>query len=927
MPMRLPPQDAEVIDRRHAFAIRWNGAEYPAYEGDTIVSALAAAGEHAFSRSFKYHRPRGLLTADLHDPGCILQVDGEPNVRGAHRLAKPGMDVWAQNTWPSLRFDLKAVNRVLGRWLTPGFYYKTFMRPRRLWPWYESVLRRYAPGGSVPGAPMGSYGHEHAHPDVLVVGGGPAGMTAAAAAAEAGAAVMLVEERHHLGGHLLWGSESDREVCARLQASVARADGIDVRTDASAIGVYDDRLVAVVQRAAFGPDERLVKVRPQVLVVATGLIERPYVFAGNDLPGVMLSTAVRRLVNHYAVRPGRRAVVLTANPSGDAAAEDLARVGVQVVRIVDARRGEDIIRAVGRRHVRQVECGDGRIVDCDLVVTATGWSATTALPEMLGSRPVYDDTVARSVPGPLPPGVHVTGDLVGDRTLTDLLAHARAVGAAAAGEAGRGVIGCPTAPPVRAVRHPARFAGATPGVVDFSEDVTSTDLVLAVREGYDSAELAKRYTAAGMGATQGKIEGMNTAAVLAAATGRSLGDVGTTTSRPPWVPVTLGALAGFQHEPARRSSLQAWHEEHGAVPLVAGPWIRPDHYGDPAAEARHVRQHVGIVDVTPLGKVDLRGPDVPDLLDQLYVNRWQKLAVGSVRYGVMCGDDGVVLDDGVTGRLSDDRYLMTTTSTGAEAVEERIARWLQVERPHWRVHMLPVTAAYASINVAGPRSRELVARLTDVDVSPEAFPYLCVRTGRVAGVAGCLMWRIGFTGELSYELHVPSGYGMHVWEALLSHGADLGVRPFGVEAQRILRLEKGHLIVGQDTDSLTHAFAAGVGWAVKADKDDFAGKPELVAQGSDDRYPHLVGLQPEDPAVVPPEGSLIVDQNGLIVGRITSSRMSATLDRSVCLGFVAPHLATPGTVVEVRLPRGQAARARVMEQMAHVDPEGRRLRV
>jgi sarcosine oxidase subunit alpha len=429
-----------------------------------------------------------------------------------------------------------------------------------------------------------------------------------------------------------------------------------------------------------------------------------------------------------------------------------------------------------------------------------------------------------------------------------------------------------------------------------------------------------------MGPSQGKLEAVNSIAAVAAASGAGFAATGTTTGRPPYVPVSLGALAGRSHQLLRRSPLQAWHEANGATPLYAGSWIRPDHYGDAAAEVRAVRENVGIIDVTPLGKFDLRGPDVPDLLELLYVNKWRKLAVGSVRYGVMCAEDGVVLDDGVTGRLGPEHYLMTTTSSGADAAHDWMERWLQTERRDWQVHVTPVTANYASINVAGPRSRDLLSRLTDVDLTPDAFGYMRVRTGTVGGIADCVVWRIGFTGELSFEVHVPAGHGVLVWEALLAAGADLGVRPFGIEAQRILRLEKGHLIVGQDTDGLTQAYGAALDWAVKLDKPDFVGKPELLWQQIRDDHLRLVGLQPVDGAVVPPEASQIVEDGTRIVGRITSSRMSPTLDRAVCLGLVAPHLSTAGTTVTVRLPGGGSLQARVLPQLAHVDPEGVRLR-
>ena len=471
------------------------------------------------------------------------------------------------------------------------------------------------------------------------------------------------------------------------------------------------------------------------------------------------------------------------------------------------------------------------------------------------------------------------------------------------------------------------FLGRTHGFVDFSEDVSSKDLEAAVAEGYDSAELAKRFTTATMGPVQGKLETVNTVAAVARATGRSIGETGTTTWRPPYAPVTLGALAGQAFEPVRYSPMQPWHEAHGAVPLIAGAWIRPDGYGDPPAEARNVRENVGIIDVTPIGKLDLRGPDVPRLLNLLYVNKWSKLEVGRVRYGVMCADDGVVLDDGVTGRLGNEHYLMSTTSSGAAMVWEWAENWLQTERPDWRVHVTPVTTAYASINVAGPKSRRLIERVTEgVDLANEAFPYMHVRTGTIAGVGDSVLWRIGFTGELSYEIHVPAGYGLHVWETLLAAGADLGVAAFGVEAQRILRLEKGHFIVGQDTDGLTRAFSAGLDWAIKLDKDDFAGKPELAWQLAQGIGTKLVGLQPVDSSVVPAEASLIVDGD-TIAGRITSSRMSPTLRRSVCLAQVEARLAEPGTVVTVRLPSGRLIQARVTPQHAHVDPDGGRMRV
>jgi sarcosine oxidase, subunit alpha len=923
---RLAPRPGEVIDRATSLPFRWEGRPYTGFAGDTIVSALAASGVDVFSRSLKYHRPRGILTASFHDPGCLLQVDDEPNVRGAHRPLAAGMDVRSQNAWPSLRFDVKAVNQTVGRFLGAGFYYKTFMKPERLWPAYEAVLKRFAAGGMIPDvAPDDTYDKRYAHVDVMVAGGGPAGMAAALAAAEGGAQVMLVEEEPDLGGHLRYGGKAELDLLGQLRRAIEAHDGIEVLTNSVAVARYDDNWIPVMQRNLRNVRERLIKARARCLVVAPGLIERPYVFAGNDRPGIMLSTAVRRLINLWAVAPGERAVVFTANSDGDEAATLLSDVGIDVVRVIDARRGGNVVRTRGGLRLEAVELADGSTVECDLLVTATGWTAPTSLLNMAGDWPIYDPRAARFLPGGrLPSNVLVAGGLAGDGSVDELISHAEAVGAAAAGRAAGRDVAAP--PALSREEHPELFRSTTHGLVDFSEDVSSKDLLAAAHEGYESVELLKRFTTVTMGCAQGKLETVNAVAILAEATGRTIEETGTTIWRPPYAPVSLGALAGRQFEPVRYSPMQPWHEAHGATPLVAGQWIRPDHYGNPAGEVRNVREAVGIIDVTPLGKIDLRGPDVPELLNLVYVNKWSKLAEGAVRYGVMCAEDGVVFDDGVTGHLGPDHYFMSTTSSGAEGVVTALEHLLQTDHLDWRVHVTPMTSDYASINIAGPHSRQLLARLAeDVDLGATAFPYMQVRTATIAGVPGCYALRIGFTGELSYEIHVPAAYGLHVWEALLETGADLGAAPFGVEAQRIMRLEKGHFIVGQDTDGLTQAHAAGLDWLVKLDKDDFIGRPELVWEADRGDSNRLVGIQPVDPGVVPPEGCQIVE-GSTIVGRITSSRMSPTLGRSICLGHVAARLAGAGTVVTVRLENGTTAPVTVMAHHAHFDHEGTRLR-
>ncbi len=945
-PERLPAQVGERIDRTRTVRFRFNDQTYQGYEGDTIASALAANGVRVFSRSFKYHRPRGILMAGWLDPNLMMQVGDEPNVRTGHRLISEGIDVHSQDAWPSLKFDIKAVNSVIGRFLAPGFYYKTFIKPQALWPTYEKILKRFVHAGHIDLAtPHVMRDKTYAHPDVLVAGGGPAGLAAALAAARSGARVLLVDEDHDLGGHWLWSGPSRQADLTTLRAEVGSNPDITVQSNAVVIGRYDDNWFGVIVREE-GDQERLIKVRAKMLVAAPGLVERPYVFAGNDLPGVMLMTGALRLINRFAIKPGQRAVVFTANEHGDAGIEDLRRAGVDVVAVVDGRKQQQILRATGHGRVEQVEISGGRLVDADLLVTAVGWTAPTSLLNMAGDRPVYSPVAARFFPSQLPSDVLATGGIVGDGTDAQILAHATATGQEAARRANNTLVllsicsptlpdgaGQPTTdeshidlPELPRTPHPELFRSSTHGFVDFSEDVSSKDLFSAVREGYDSAELAKRYTTATMGPLQGKLEVINSVAVIAEANSASIAQTGTTVWRPPYAPTTLGALAGRALDPTRFSPMHQWHIDHGAKPLIAGAWIRPEHYGDPEAEVRAVRTSVGIIDVTPIGKLDLRGRDVPALLERLYVNKWQKLRVGGVRYGAMCADDGVVFDDGVTGRLAENQYLMSTTSGNAGAVWELVEQLLQTEHRDWDVHCTPATTSYASINVAGPRSRELLQRLTDIDLSSDSFGYMNVRTAKVAGVADVVLWRIGFTGELSFEVHVPAGYGLHVWEQLIRTGADLGIRPFGIEAQRILRLEKGHLIVGQDTDGLTQAFSAGFGALVKLDKSDFAGIPELRWQQETGPVTTLVSLQPVDPTVVPPEASQIIGARSEILGRITSSRHSPTLDRSVCLGQLLTEYAVPESTVRVLQPDGSVIEARVCSHTAHVDPEGARAR-
>ena len=943
---RLPSGGAS-IDRNSTARFTWNGKTMKGFAGDTIVSALAGNGVDVFARSMKYHRRRGILTNDFWDPNCFVQVGDEPNVRAAHRLVEEGMEVCAQNVWPSLERDVKAANGLVGRFLTAGFYYKTFMKPAKLWPRYEKILATFAPGGAIDyDSTPGRYDKRYAHPDVVVAGGGPAGMSAALAAAQAGADVLLVEHNHELGGHLRWGTPQDQAKAAELGKRCAEA-GVEILTDSTVTGRYDGSWIAINQRNVAGETiERVIKARAKCLVIAPGLIERPYIFKGNDRVGVMTSGAARRMLNMYGVKPGTKAVIFTANSDGDAAAADLAAAGLEVA-IVDARSGANVISAEGSGdRVEQVTLEDGTVHEADILVTAIGWTAPTSLANMSGDRPAYDAVAARFFCTNLPSDVIATGGLAGDGTLDELMTHGAGTGRVAASQALKmraemramtpragdviGDIPSTVAPPASLGRdpHPELFRSVTHGIVDFSEDVGSKDLWAAAGEGFDSVELVKRFTTATMGPSQGKLETVNTVAILAEYLGQTIEEVGTTVWRPPYAPVSLGALAGRHPTPHRTSSIQSWHEANGCHFIHAGAWLRPEHYGNAQAEAKNVRDNVGIIDVTPLGKLDLQGANVPDLLELLYVNKWRKLPIGKVRYGVMVGEDGVVLDDGVTAHLGEEHYMMTTTSSGAAAIWEWAENWLQTERPEWDVRIVPVTTSYTSINVAGPKSRELLMSLTEgVDLSNDAFEYMSVRSGTVAGVTDSMLLRIGFTGELSYEIHVPAAHGLKVWEALMDEGKSHSIKPFGIESQRILRLEKGHFIVGQDTDGLTRGASAGLGGLIKLDKEDGVGLPELRWAAERTDLAQVVSISLDDGAIVPEEASQLVDGNSNnIVGRITSSRMSPNLGRSVCMGQVLPHLAEPGTPLTVLLTDGRRVGAKIHTDHAFIDPEGLRLR-
>ncbi len=952
---RLPPRPGEWIDRSRPLGFRFEGRDYAGFAGDTVTSALLANGVGLLGRSFKYHRPRGVLSLANHDVNALVDDGTTTNLRADVVELRDRMHLTAVNTWGGLAGDrLRFIDR-LSPLLPVGFYYKAFHGP--LFPWWERLIRAGAGLGAVNRrAPRAKQVARHDHCDVLVAGGGPSGLAAACAAAEAGAHVVLVDENAQVGGSLTYQRAAEpgaRELLEALLARAAALRGLEIRAGCVAAGRYDDHLVPLV--AADG----LTKMRCRALVVAGGVQEQPAVFRNNDLPGVMLGSAAQRLIHRYAVKPGERAVVLAGNDDAYAVALDLHAAGVAVAAVVDfdvkGSSARDAVAAAGIEVIAGA-CvleanGDGRVesvtvcpwegdhartaqprvIACDLVAMSVGWAPAGALLYQSGARFAYDEALEQLVPGSVPAGTFAAGRVNGVYAPAERVADGERAGRAAAAFAGQAAATSAGAVPrdTRPQSHPYPVVAHPRGknFVDFDEDLQLKDFAHAAQEGFDSIELIKRFSTVGMGPSQGKHSNMNAIRILARLTGRPVGEVGTTTSRPFYHPVPLAALAGRGFHPERRTPLHAIHDELGAVFMPAGDWRRPEFYACRGwsrdacirAEVKAVRTGVGLIDVSTLGKIEVSGPDAALFLERLYTGVFASLKVGMTRYAVMLDESGVVVDDGVAARLGEDRFYVTATTSGAAAVYREMQRWAQV----WgmQVGLVNLTGAVAAVNLAGPRAREVLAALTPLEITESAFPFLAAREAEVAGVPARLL-RAGFVGELAYEIHVPADAGAHLWDAIVRQGEPLGIRPFGVEAQRLLRLEKGHLIIGQDTDGLTHPLQAGLGWAVKMDKPFFIGQRSLRAMARQKR-PRLVGftLDPSHAGEVPKENHLVI-RDGQIAGRVTSVAVSETLGRVVGLAFVAPEQAEPGTRFCIR-----AAQSMVWARVAPTpfyDPENAR---
>ena len=961
---RLSPQPGEWIDRDRTVGFRFEGRDYTGFAGDTLSSALWANGVRVLGRSFKYHRPRGIYSLANHDVGVM--VDDAPgrrprrtNLRGDVLPIEDGLDVVAVNTKGGVDRDRWRITERFKAFMPVGFYYKAFYSPRFLYPLYEREMRKVAGLGKIDTTQTAiSTPKRYDFCDVLVVGAGPSGLSAGIAAAQAGAKVIVVDENPHPGGSLNYQGAGDqtRHCRSDLIQQAESFDNLEIRTATLAAGCYGDLWVALID------DQKLTKLRAKSLVVAGGVYEQLAVFRNNDVPGVMLASAAQRLIHQYAVRPCRRAVVVTANDHGYRAALDLHGAGVEVAALADLRHGSvahDLVQpihdagipvhaghAVLEAHARDSavngatlcaidESGEARPdhrvrIDCDGVAVSVGWMPAGGLLYQAGARFKYDNGVEQLVPDTLPSGVFAAGRAAGVFDLDARLSNGRRAGQAAAAHVGLGdapePAPLPGPRPAQSHPYPIFAHPQKQNCVDFDEDLHLSDFKNAHQEGYDNIELLKRYTTVGMGPSQGKLSNMNAVRILARLNNRSVQETGTTTSRPFQHPVLMAHLAGRRFHSMRHTPLHEWHRAHNAEFMFAGTWYRPEYYRGHADtreqaildEAQHVRSAVGLIDVSTLGKIDVCGPDAGAFLERIYTGRFTQQTVGRVRYGLACDESGVIIEDGIIARMADDQYYVTATSSGAAAFYREMQRWAII----WGmdVTLINLTGHLGAMNIAGPDSRRVLQTLTDSDLSRDAFGYLGFAVVDVAGVPARLM-RVGFVGELGYEVHVPASQAQHVWSRLME--ADASVTPFGVEAQRLLRLEKGHLIVSQDTDALTTPAEASTAWAINADKPFFIGQRSLAVVDQHPQTRRLVGLTFPAPSAkaLPLENHLMIE-GGRMIGRITSVAHRTTLGYPIAMGFVPPDRAAPQTSIQVRVGKHMANA--VVTPMPFYDPDGER---
>lgn len=954
MKSRLPAPYGTLINRDVAVEFKFENKTINGFDGDTIASALLANKQWLLSRSFKYHRPRGALTMAGQDANTMVQLPSNPNALADKEVIKEGMLVGAQNYTGSLEKDSGALLGLFSRFLPVGFYYKAFFKPRGMWEKWAPLIRKKAGLGIIDQQLKSPYyDKQYKFYDVVIVGGGPAGMQAAIDVAVHDCEVLIVDENPILGGSLNYtrlDAEGIRAKSLRtkLVASIEANSNITVMTNAVCNGWFADNWLPIIC------GNRLYKVRAIQTILCTGAIEQPALFHNNDLPGVVMSSAAQRLIHLYGIKPGSAAVILTGNNDGYGTALDLYDAGVMIKAIVDLRENPDydeIARAAVARgitvktgcavyaahnrkatHITSVDvrkivsqgvcANDGEIIDCDLLCMSVGYTPAYQLACQAGGQLSYDDQSAMFTLSSCPDTLHLAGSVNSLWQIDDVLAEATRAAAMASNALGLSDLAIGDAIPKGNIspNHPWPIFPHPKGkeFVDYDEDLTIADIINATADGYEHIQLVKRYSTCGMGPSQGRHSALAAARIVAAATHRTVAQTGVTTARPPFSAEQLGHSAGRSFYPARRSNMHYRHIEAGAEMLQAGAWFRPAFYQQGNitrqdcinAEVSNVRNNVGLVDVSTLGGLEVRGPDAGEFLNRFYTFGFVKQPVGRARYALLTNEAGVVIDDGVACRFGDNHYYVTATTGGVDRVYQNMLKW----NAQWRldVDIANVTSAYCGVNIAGPNARRVLEKVcTNIDLSSVAFPYMGVRSGSVDGIPARLI-RVGFVGELGYEIHVPQQYGEALWDALMKAGNDHAIRPFGIEAQRVLRLEKGHIIIGQDTDAMSNPNEVQMSWAVSRKKPFFVGGRTLSELEKKPSLRGLVGFVVNDTdSPIPQESHLILDGDQM-TGRVTSCSYSPTLEKVIGLAYVSPSSSANGSAIVIKSSNGVLVGATVV---------------
>jgi sarcosine oxidase subunit alpha len=961
---RLAPPMGSLIDRDTLVNFNFEGQSVQGFAGDSIASALIGNQSWLLSRSFKYHRPRGPLTMAGQDANTLVQLDSEPNALADCQVISPQLNVMGQNYSGSLEKDSDAYLGHFGRFMPVGFYYRSFFKPLGAWHRWENFLRKKAGLGKLNLTPTTEeyYDKKYLFCDVMVVGAGPAGMQSALTAADAGAKVLLIEEQRILGGALTYhrfatDNSQAQTLLEELSAKVSNHSNIEVMLESVCNAWFTDNYLPVIQ------GKRLFKVRAKECIVASGAYEQHVVFRNNDLPGVVMCSAVSRMMKHYALKPGQQAVILTGNDNGYLTALDLAEQQVKVAAIVDMRNGQvdpalldainragieviqgwtvyEALAAKGNKHVKGVDVRQilapgevaqaSRIIDCDLLCMSAGYMPAYQLLCQAGGQLSYSDDNSQFQLSNLPEHLHIAGSVNAIHDLDKVIEDANVAANKALNNLN--LVATVSEPVICHSNHnfpwPIFSHPKGKDFVDFDEDLQAKDIVNATKLGYRDIQLVKRFSTVGMGPSQGRHSALPTARLVAKATDRSVTQTGVTTARPPFAPEKLAHNAGRNFNPIKHTPMHHKHLALNAQMIAAGIWRRPAFYGKPENrdqiiqdESVNVRNNVGLIDVSTLGGIELRGPDAAEFMNRIYTFAFLKQPVGKTRYAILTSEQGVVIDDGVACRISDDHFYVTATTTGADNVYREMLKW----NAQWRLNLdiANVTTAFSAVNLAGPNARKVLEKLvTDVDLSSDAFPFLAYREGTVAGIPARLL-RVGFVGELGYEIHVPSRFAEALWEHLMQAGEEFALKPFGVETQRLLRLEKGHIIVSQDTDGMSHPGELSLNWAVNRKKPFFVGcrSVDIVMQQQQTRK--LVGFAINTKLSNPPKEGHLVIEGDIVTGNVTSCEYSSSVGKTIGLAFAGIAQSEVGSTITIRTDNNQLVSATVVA-LPFFDPDSLR---